>query len=123
MSDKREKVLYVQTSGVDNPERLYSPFILAMAAVSMDVDAGIFFMIKGVTAVKKGEAEKIQIGPYPDLKAVIDQAVEAGVKLYVCEQSTQLLGLPRGDFIDEVKVVGAATLTDLSLEADAVLTF
>jgi len=118
---EKKKMLYVQTSGIDTPERLYAPFILGATACAMNMEAAIFFMIKGVTAVKKGEAEKIKIGSFPSLKEVMDQAVNAGVKLYVCEQSTQLLGLQRGDFVEAAKVVGAATLNDLALEADAVI--
>jgi len=116
-------ILYVQTSGVDTPERLYAPFILGTTARAMDVDATIFFMIKGVTAVKKGEAEKIKIGSFPSLKEVMDQAIKAGVKLFICEQSTQLLGIPRGEFVSEATIAGAGTLNDLALDADAVISF
>ena len=122
MSQKK-RILYVQTSGVDTPERTYAPFVLATTAAMMNIDATIYFLIKGVTVVKKGEAEKIKLGSFPSLKEVIDQATRAGVKLLVCEQSTQLLGLSRGDFIPEAKVVGAATLNDLTLDADAILCF
>lgn len=122
MSQKK-RILYVQTSGVDTPERTYAPFVLATTAAMMNIDATIYFLIKGVTVVKKGEAEKIKLGSFPSLKEVIDQATRAGVKLLVCEQSTQLLGLSRGDFISEAKVVGAATLNDLALDADAILCF
>ena len=117
------KILYVQTSGLDTPERLYAPFILGATARAMDVDASIFFMIKGVTVVKKGEAEKVKIGCFPSLKEVMDQALAAGVKMPICEQSTQLLGLARGDFIPEAKIAGAGTLNDLALDADATVTF
>ena len=117
------KILYMQTSGTDTPERLYAPFVLGMAAVSMDIEAVIFFMIKGVTVVKRGEAEKIQIGSFPTLSEIMQQAIAAGVKIYICEQSTQLLGISRGDFIPEGIVAGAATANDLALEADAVFTF
>ncbi len=117
------KILYIQTSGTDTPERLYAPFILATTAAAMDIDSEIFFLIKGVTVVKKGEAEKIKIGNFPNLKEVINKAIAAGVKLFVCEQSTQLLGISRGDFIPEAKIVGAATLNDLSLDANAILNF
>ena len=123
MSRKKDKILYVQTSGTDTPERLYSPFILGMSATAMGVEASVFFMIKGVTVVKNGEAEKVIMGTFPDLKSIIDQATSAGVKLYVCEQSTQLFGMSRGDFIPEAKIVGAATLTDLSLDANVVMPF
>ncbi|GAG80325.1 unnamed protein product, partial [marine sediment metagenome] len=33
----KKKLLYVQTSGVNTPQRLYSPFILAQTALAMDV--------------------------------------------------------------------------------------
>ncbi|MFH1821861.1 MAG: DsrE family protein [Methanobacteriota archaeon] len=120
---EKKKMLYVQTSGVDTPERTYAPFILATTAVAMGVDATVYFLIKGVTVVKKGEAEKVKLGDFPSLKQVMDQAVNAGVKIQVCEQSCMLLGIDRGDFVDPAKVVGAATLNDLVLEADAVLCF
>ena len=117
------RILYIQTSGLDTPERLYAPFVLGMTARAMDVEASIFFMIKGVTVVKKGEAEKVRIGSFPSLKEVLDQALKAGVKMYICEQSTQLLGIPRGDFISEAKIAGAGTLNDLALDADSTLSF
>ncbi len=88
MSDKK-KILYVQTSGVDTPERTYAPFIPATSAVAMGIDATIYFLIKGITIVKQGEAEKIRLG----------------------------------DFVDAAKIVGAATLNDRVLDADAVLCF
>jgi len=122
MSEKK-KILYVQTSGVDTPERLYAPFILATTAVAMGIDATIYFVIKGVTVVKQGEAEKIKLGEFPSLKDVMSQALKAGVKLEVCEQSCMLLGLDRGEFVDAAKIVGAATLNDRVLDADAVLCF
>ncbi|HDQ07397.1 MAG TPA: sulfur reduction protein DsrE [Methanoculleus sp.] len=117
------KILYVQTSGTDAPERLYGPFILGATAAAMGVEASIFFMIKGITVMKSGEAEKIQIGAFPTLREVIDQAADAGVEFFVCEQSTQLLGMERGDFIGTARIAGAATLNDLALEADAVISF
>jgi hypothetical protein len=116
-------ILYVQTSGLDTPERLYAPFVLAATARAMDIEASIFFIINGITALKKGEAKKIKIGSFPNLKEVMDQAIKVGVNLYVCEQSTQLLDMSRGDFIPDAKIAGAGTLNDLALDADAVMTF
>ena len=123
MSGKRRMILYVQTSGIDTPERLYSPFILAQTAKATDLDAKIYFLGMGLTVLKKGEAEKIKMGSFPSLRQVMDQAIKAGVKLVVCEQSCGLLGIPRGDFTQEASIVGAATLNDLALNADAVLCF
>ncbi|MDP2726359.1 MAG: DsrE family protein [Dehalococcoidia bacterium] len=122
MSDKKT-ILYVQTSGVNTPRRLYSPFVLAATAAAMDLESIIYFLGEGITVVKKGEAEKVKVGEFPTLREVMEQALAAGVKLMVCEQSCQLLSLERGDFIVEAKVVGAATLNDLALEADATMWF
>ena len=120
---EKKKILYVQTSGTDNPERAYAPFILASTASMMNIDATVYFVIKGITLVKKGEAEKIKLGTFPSLKEVMDQAAKDGVKFVVCEQSCGLLGIPRGEFVKEASIVGAATLNDLALSADAVLCF
>jgi predicted peroxiredoxin len=122
MADKK-KILYVQTSGVDTPKRLYSPFVLGMTAQAMDIDATVYFLGLGITVVKKGTAEGVKEGDFPTLREIMDQAIQAGVKLMVCEQSTQLLSLERGDFIPEAEIVGAATLNDLVLDADGTMWF
>ena len=122
-SGGKKKILYVQTSGIDTPERLYAPFILAMTAQAMDLEASIYFLIKGITVLKKGEAEKIKISNFPTLKEIMNQAMKAGVKIYACAQSCDLLNMPKGDLIAGVTVAGAATVNDLVLEADGVLYF
>jgi uncharacterized protein len=119
----KKKILYVQTSGVDTPRRLYSPFVLAATAKAMDVDAAIYFLGMGITVVKKGMAETVKEGQFPTLREVMDQAIKAGVELLVCEQSTQLLNVQRGEFIPEARVVGAATLNDMVLDADGTMWF
>lgn len=120
---KKKKLLYVQTSGVEAPKRLYSPFVLAATAKAMDIDAAIYFLGMGITVVKKGMAETVKEGEFPTLREVMDQAIAAGVELLVCEQSTQLLRMGRGVFIPEAKVVGAATLNDMVLDADGTMWF
>ncbi|MFP3898989.1 MAG: DsrE family protein [Dehalococcoidia bacterium] len=118
-----KKILYVQTSGVDTPKRLYSPFVLAATARAMDIDATIYFLGSGITVLKKGAAEKVREGGFPTLKEIMDQAIGAGVELLICGQSTQLLGMHSGDFIPDARVVGAATLNDLVLDADGTMWF
>jgi len=57
-------------------------------------------------------AETVKEGEFPNLKEIMDQAMKAGVKLLVCEQSIRLLRMKRGDFVRVTKVVGAGTLND-----------
>src|SRR5512136_3056225 len=120
---KKKNILYVQTSGIDTPKRLYSPFVLATTAKAMDIDAILYFLGMGITVVKKGMSETVKEGNFPTLREIMDQAIQAGVKLMVCEQSTQLLRMNRGEFIPEAEIVGAATLNDLVLDADGTMWF
>ena len=120
-----KRILYVQTSGPDTPERLYPPFILAATARSMGVGATIYFLGKGILAMRKGEPQKVKVGDFPTLKEVMDRAVAAGVDIMICSQSAQLWGTRAApdEFEQPSKVVGAATLNDLALDYDSVLTF
>ena len=120
-----KKILYVQTSGTDTPERLYSPLILAQTARAMGQEATVYFLGMGLKNLVKGEAEKVKIGEFPTLKEVLKQTADQGIELMACQQSMQLFGgeIKSEDLIEEAKVAGAATLNDLALDADAILTF
>jgi predicted peroxiredoxin len=120
---KGKRVLYVQTSGLDRPDLAYAPFILAIDAVAAGTHATIYFFLKGVTIMKRGEPERAKLGGYPPLDRIIDQAVRSGVTLEACEQSCTLFGLKKQDLIDQVKVVGAPTLNDRILDADGIVSF
>ncbi len=51
---EKKRILYVQTSGVDTPMRLYSPVVLATVAKSMNIEPIVYFLGKGLTVIKKG---------------------------------------------------------------------
>ncbi|MBN1298600.1 MAG: DsrE family protein [Actinobacteria bacterium] len=122
---ENKKLLYVQTSGISAPKRLYSPFILAQTAKAMDIEPILYFLGEGITVVTKGNAEKIRMGNFPSLKEVIDQTVSMGIELMVCQQSMQIFGqnLSPSDFIEGTKIVGAATLNSLVLESGGTMWF
>jgi predicted peroxiredoxin len=46
-----------------------------------------------------------------------------GIEIYVCEASKQMLGWEKVKLIPGVKIVGAGTLNDLALDADATMWF
>ncbi len=122
---EKKKILYVQTSGTNMPQRLYSPFILAQTAKAMDLEPTIYFLGEGISVVKKGEAEKIKMGSFPSLKDVMDKTTQMSIPLLVCQQSMQVFGenLTPDDFVSGAKIVGAATLNNLVLESDGTMWF
>jgi len=116
-----KSILYVQTT--DDPERQYSPLVLAQTAKAMDIDAIVYYLGTSLKILKPGEAEKIKLGDFPSVKEMIDKTLEAGVEILVCEASKRMLGWDKVDLIPGVKIVGAATLNDLALETDATMWF
>ena len=116
-----QNILYVQTTNA--PERQYSPLVLAQSAKAMGLDAAVYYLGMGLTVLKPGEAEKMQLGSFPSVAEMLQKTIEMGITVYVCEASKQMLGWENVELIDGVKIVGAATLNDLALDADAVITF
>jgi predicted peroxiredoxin len=121
------RLLYVHTGGVNNPERSATPIYLATTAAAMDIDVGIYFTVNGPTLLRKGVAESLIVPKYDGtgqpLRHFIDQALELGVKFYVCQPSLDLHGLTHDDLIDGVEMIGGAAFNDMALEADRVICF
>lgn len=114
-------ILYVQTS--DNPERQYSPLVLAQTAKAMDIDAKVYYLGQGLRVLAPGAAEKIKLGDFPSVAEMIDKTLKMGIEIYVCEASKRMLGWEKVELRQGVKIVGAATLNDLTLEANATMWF
>lgn len=121
MITKKRSILYVQTSDV--PERQYSPLVLAQTAKAMDIDAKVYYLGQGLKILLPGEAGKIKLGTYPSAKEMIDKTLDMGIDILVCEASKQMLRWEKVDLIPGVKIVGAATLNDLALDADTTMWF
>jgi predicted peroxiredoxin len=117
MVEKKKSILFVQTS--DDPERQYSPLVLAQSAKAMDLDAKVYYLGQGLRILKPGAAEKMKLGAFPSVKEMIDKTLKEGIEILVCEASKRMFGWDKVDLIPGVKIVGAATLNDLTLEADA----
>jgi len=124
--DEAKRILYVQTSGAESPEKSATVFFLASAAAAMDVDVGIYFTQFGPTLLRKGAGEQLRIkkgSVGATLQHFINQALELGVKLYVCQPSLDLNDLKIEDLISGVEMIGGAAFNDMALESDRVICF
>lgn len=120
-----KKILVIQTHGVETPRRTYSPLFYAMAAAAMEMDVMVWFTMDGTNQLRKGAAEKVQLDPKSDvtLKTMLEQTLEAEVKLRVCQQSMALWDMTMDDLIDGVEILGATSIIDLALQSDHVMYF
>ena len=120
MKDQKA-ILYVQTTNL--PERQYSPLVLAQSAKAMDLEPTVYYLGMGLSVLKPGEAEKIKLGSFPSMREMFDKTIAMGIPIMACEASKQMLGWETVELIEGVKIVGAATLNDLALDAGATMWF
>jgi predicted peroxiredoxin len=119
-----DKVLIVMTSGPDTPRRCATPFFMATLAAAMDYEVSMFFTIDGALLLKKGAADQI----FPkeggrSAGAYLQDALDAGVRFTACTASMELHGLAKDDLIDEVELVGGATMWQMADEAKSIVSF
>ena len=123
--EEQKKILIFQTSGTREPKRTYAPLYIATTGAAMDMDVTIWFTMEGVSQLKRGEAEKIELvaGSGVTLRTWLDRALHAGVRFLSCAQAMEADGLSLDDLIDGCEMVGAASIIDLAFEADRVMYF
>ena len=87
---EKKTMLYVQTS--DDPERQYSPLVLAQTAQAMDLNAQVYYLGQGLRTLLPGAAEKIKLGSFPSVQEMINKTLEMGTSyLYShCRMSNNL---------------------------------
>ena len=80
-----EKMLYIATSAGENPEKAAMPFVMANAALAMDMQAVIALQGNGVYLAQKGYVEKMaDPGGFPPMAKLLSDFLELGGKLLVC---------------------------------------
>jgi len=123
-ADDVKRILYVQTSGTEAPDRSATVFFLAASAAAMDIEVGIYFTQFGPALLQKGTPETLRIKKVgAPLAHFMEQARELGVRFYVCQPSLELNDLKMEDLIDGVEMIGGAAFNNMALEADRVICF
>ena len=119
--NNKQSILYVQTS--DQPDRQYSPLVLAQTAKMMDITPRVYYLGRGLNILMSNTAENIKIGDFPTVLEMIQKTQDMGIEIYACEASKRMLGIEKVHLLPRVKIVGAGTLNDLVLDADATMWF
>ena len=116
-------LLIVVTSGPEAPRRCVTPFQVAAIGALMEWDVSMYFTIGGARLLKKGVAETVQreVGG-KSVGEWLHDAVDLGVKMYVCTDSMELNDVTREDLLDGVELAGIATMLAMADEARIVLT-
>jgi len=135
---KRKKLAIVVESGT--LDKLYCAFILASTAVSIDMEAHLYFTFWGLTMLVKGAMDKAGLPTeYKHLEGQLAQKLKQMryptpyemmkrlkptklLHIYACSPSMEMFGIKREDFIPEVdQIAGAATFLEIASGADVTL--
>lgn len=86
MSDQAvEKIMYIGTNAAEDPEKAAMPFVMANAALALDIQATICLQGNGVYLAHKGYVEKMPPpGGFPPMQKLLSDFLELGGKLLVC---------------------------------------
>jgi predicted peroxiredoxin len=118
-----EKLVFVVTSAEEQPERATVPFVLANAALAMDVEAIVVLQTMGVYLGMKGYARHVHAAGFPPLQDLIESFQEGGGKIYVCDPCIQSRQISPEDLIEGARIVAGATLVDAFLDAKNVAVY
>jgi predicted peroxiredoxin len=121
MSDT-EKLVVFATHGPEDPDRASLPFVMANAALVMDVQAVVVLQGTAVLLAQPTVSDYVRAQAFPPLKELIASFLAQGGKLLVCtpcvkERGIQGLLLPQGELVAAARVIQEA------LEAKAVLSY
>ena len=125
MSEKNEKILYIGTHGGENPEKAAMPFVMANAALAMDIQATVVLQGNGVYLARKGYPDNmLEPGGFPPVKQLLNDFLSLGGKLLVCVPCIKNRKIDEAtDLVEGAQTTAAGALNIEALESDAVFTY
>jgi len=124
MTEKEEKILYIGTCAAENSEKAHMPFVMALAALAMDVKATIVLQGAGVYLAKKGYVDSMPPGGgFPPAKKLLQDFLELGGQLKVCGPCIKERHIEESDLVKGTEITAAGALNVEAMEAQAVFTY
>lgn len=121
--NKEEKVVIIATHGGEDPERATLPFVVANAALAMDVKATVVFQGVAVTLAVKGANEHIFAGGFPPLKELMDSFAAQGGQLLLCTPCLKERKIGQDMLVAGAQIVAGGRVVQECLEASSTLNY
>lgn len=122
--EKQEKIMYVCTCAGENPEKAHMPFVMANAALAMDIQTTIVLQGNGVYMGLEGYRKNmLPGGGFPNIDKLVKDFMELGGELLVCVPCIKERNIEKKDLTDGYKLTAAGQLNIAAIEADAVLVY
>lgn len=122
MSDV-EKMVYVLTHGVEDPERCTFPFVLAGAGLAMDVHSTVVLQGSAVYLAKKGILEHVKVPGLKPLKDLVKDFLDNGGEILICIPCLEERGIEASELIEGATLGKAGKVVSRVLEANATMVY
>ncbi len=103
-----EKIVIMVTHGLDHPEHVSIPFVMAVAALASDVEVVMGLQADGVEVAVKGAADSVTAEGFPPLTKLLADYAELGGRLLLCGPCVKSRQIDAADLLDNSEVVAAA---------------
>jgi uncharacterized protein involved in oxidation of intracellular sulfur len=125
MTEQEEKILYICTTAGDDPEKAAMPFVMAIAALAMDIQATVCLQGNGVYLARKGFTDNmLPPGGFPPLSKLLTEFVELGGKLLVCVPCIKQRNIDEdNDLVPGAQTTAAGALNIEAMESKAVFVY
>jgi len=122
--NKEEKMLYIGTCAGEDPEKAAMPFVMAGAALAMDIKATVVLQGQAVYLAQKGYIDKmLPSGGFPPMKKLLADFMELGGELKVCVPCLKIRNIEESELIEGSQTTAAGALNIAAMEASAVLVY
>jgi len=122
--NKEEKIIYFCTKAGEDPEKAAMPFVMACAALAMEIKATIVLQGNGVYLARKGYVDNVlPPGGFPQIKELVTQFLELGGELKVCVPCIKERNIDESELIEGYQATAAGALKVEAMEANAVLVY
>ena len=122
--NQAEKILYIATCAGDDPEKAAMPFVMANAALAMDIKATVVLQGNGVYLAQKGYVDTLlPVGGFPPVKQLLASFMELGGELKVCVPCIKSRNIEESELVAGSQTTAAGALNVEALEADAVMVY
>lgn len=122
--EKQEHIMYFATCGGEDPEKAAMPFVMAVAALAMDIKATIVLQGNGVyLALDHYRKNMLPGGGFPRVDKLMKDFIELEGELLVCNPCIEERNIKESDLTKGSKITAAGALNVAAIEADAVFVY
>ena len=122
MQNGSKNLVVMITRGTDH-ELSSVGFTIANGGLTAGLDVSIFLTSAGVDLVRRGAADSTRVEPLEPLKAMVQDFVRRGGKLWACTPCAKARGYEEKDLIEGVTITGASKMHELIKNGAATLSF